>query len=202
MTDCPFGEKLQRYWARRYDYFQRFDEGIQLDSEGLHTVMPEAAALMLADRLEAEIVLDGFCGVGGISIALARQGKRVIAVELDPHRLAMARHNASIYGVDEQITFIQGDFFEVAPTVTAAAVVLDPPWGWPRLRFDRPFLLEDFTPHGLELINFSLQYFPNLLLRAPRRFEVAEMGQFGRDFHVYEDVMRGEVISKSILMTG
>lgn len=202
MTDCPFGEKLERYWARRYDYFQRFDDGIQLDAEGLHTVMPEVSALALAARLRhAETVLDGFCGVGGISIALARQGRRVIAVELDPQRLAMARHNAAIYGVANQITFIQGNYFEVAPTVTAQAVVLDPPWGWPRFRQERPFLLEDFIPSGRELIAFSLQYFPRVMLRAPKIFETSEMAQFGRTFHVEDDLLGQEVISRSILVS-
>jgi len=203
VTDCPFGEKLERYWARRYDYFQRFDEGIQLDAEGLHTVMPEASALTLAARLNhVKIVLDGFCGVGGISIALARQGKRVIAVELDYQRLAMAQRNAEIYGVDGQITFIQGDYFQIAPTVTAQAVVLDPPWGWPRFRQDKPFLLEDFTPSGKDLINFSLQYFQILMLRAPTIFQVSEMAQFefGLDYQVYIDQLGQEIISKSILI--
>ena len=61
--------------------FHRFDEGIQLDAEGLHMVMPEEAALRQARLLpEVDTVLDGFCGVGGMAIAWARAGKRVIAI--------------------------------------------------------------------------------------------------------------------------
>lgn len=201
-NDCPFGEKLQRYWDRRYDYFQRFDEGIQLDAEGLHTVMPEEAALKLAAQLgHVETVLDGFCGVGGVAIALARTGKRVFAIELDAERLAMAEQNAVIYGVDHKITFLHGDYFAIAPTVSADAVVLDPPWGWPRYRQSEAFLLEDFAPSGKKLIEFSLSYFRSVLLRAPRHFQTSTLDQFAVPYKIHEDKLRDEIISKSILMT-
>lgn len=75
----------------------------------------------------------------------------VIAIDNSPVRLALARHNAVIYGVQDRIEFILGDFLsfasslqarnEVKPsdsTVTSSSrgrevdvVFLSPPWGGP-----------------------------------------------------------------------
>jgi trimethylguanosine synthase len=56
---------------------------------------------------------------------------QVIAVEIDPVRLEMARHNAALYGVDHKIDFICADFFDVAGDLAADGVFLSPPWGGP-----------------------------------------------------------------------
>lgn len=39
----------------------------------------------------------------------------VVAIEIDPNKVALAIHNAKIYGVEDQIDFIVGDFFQLAP---------------------------------------------------------------------------------------
>ena len=75
--------------------------------------------------------MDGFCGVGGNAIQLALTCERVIAVDNDETRLALARHNARVYGVDDRIDFVLGDFFQVAKDLKADAVFLSPPWGGP-----------------------------------------------------------------------
>lgn len=41
--------------------------------------------------------------------------KHVIAIDIDPKKIDYAYHNASIYGVDDRIDFIKGDFFVLAP---------------------------------------------------------------------------------------
>ena len=42
------------------------------------------------------------------------------------------RHNARVYGVEERIEFIVGDFFSVVPSLRGADVIfLSPPWGGP-----------------------------------------------------------------------
>ena len=58
--------------------------------------------------------------------------ERVIAIDIDPVKIALARHNAKVYGVDDRIEFIVGDFFDVVPSLKAADVIfLSPPWGGP-----------------------------------------------------------------------
>jgi trimethylguanosine synthase len=56
---------------------------------------------------------------------------QVIAIEISAERLAMARHNAVLYGLQHKIEFICGDFFDVAPSLAADGVFLSPPWGGP-----------------------------------------------------------------------
>ena len=38
---CPFGEKLQKYWDKRYQLFSKFDEGIQIDEQALFSITPK-----------------------------------------------------------------------------------------------------------------------------------------------------------------
>lgn len=41
----------------------------------------------------------------------------MIAIDVDPKKLDLAKHNAAIYGVDDKIDFLQGDFFDLAHTL-------------------------------------------------------------------------------------
>ncbi|KAA8537760.1 hypothetical protein F0562_027660 [Nyssa sinensis] len=70
-------------------------------------------------------------GVGGNAIQFAQRSKFVIAIDIDPKKIDYARHNAAIYGVDDRIEFIRGDFFLLAPKLKADTVFLSPPWGGP-----------------------------------------------------------------------
>jgi trimethylguanosine synthase len=55
----------------------------------------------------------------------------VIAIDIDPIKIEIARHNAEIYNVADRIEFIVGDFLELAPSLRAHVVYLSPPWGGP-----------------------------------------------------------------------
>jgi len=57
--------KIQKYFKKRHLLFSKFDQGIQLDEESWYSVTPEPVALYLAERLKTDIIIDGFCGVGG-----------------------------------------------------------------------------------------------------------------------------------------
>lgn len=70
-------KKLGKYFQKRYDYFSKFDQGIQIDEEGWYSVTPEKLAEYTAARLvgvgSCQIagsveVIDGFGGVGGNTI--------------------------------------------------------------------------------------------------------------------------------------
>ncbi|KAG5625473.1 hypothetical protein H5410_010691 [Solanum commersonii] len=49
-----------------------------------------------------------------ISFALCHH---VIAIDIDPRKIALAFENAKIYGVEDHIEFIVGDFFQLAPSL-------------------------------------------------------------------------------------
>jgi hypothetical protein len=118
------------------ELFSRHSQGIELDEEGRFSLTPEGEAMALARSLEAEVVVDAFCGCGGNAIAFARMPgiRGVIAIDSDPRRLEMARHNAGLYGVESKIDFICGDAMSCAPE--AQVVFVDPPWSLGRERLD------------------------------------------------------------------
>ncbi|KAG7455153.1 hypothetical protein MATL_G00253410 [Megalops atlanticus] len=126
---------LAKYWVQRYRLFSRFDEGVKLDHEGWFSVTPEKIAqhiaLRVQDSFSCDLIIDAFCGVGGNAIQFALTGKRVIAIDIDPVRLALAQNNAGVYGVSDQIDFVQADFLQVAPHLRADVVFLSPLWGGP-----------------------------------------------------------------------
>ncbi|CAN6300637.1 unnamed protein product [Urochloa humidicola] len=57
--------------------------------------------------------------------------KHVIAVDIDPQKIDCAHHNASIYGVNDHIDFIVGDFINITPHLKGETAFMSPPWGGP-----------------------------------------------------------------------
>ncbi|XP_064549434.1 trimethylguanosine synthase [Drosophila montana] len=124
---------LRKYWFRRFSLFSRFDQGILLDRESWFSVTPEKIAKQTARRLASDVVVDAFCGCGGNAIQFANTCSRVIAIDIDANKLAMAKQNARIYGVSHKIEFIHADFlqFARATRLRPDVVFLSPPWGGP-----------------------------------------------------------------------
>lgn len=82
------------------------------------------------------ILIDCFAGVGGNAIAFARSSKwkRVYAIEKDSKALACAKHNAQIYGVQDRISWYEGDCFtilqnELSELAPHSVLFASPPWG-------------------------------------------------------------------------
>ncbi len=114
------------------------------------------------------------CGVGGNAIQFAQYFK-VIAVELSEERIKIARHNAKIYGVEENIEFIQGDFYEVAPTLEANAVFLSPPWGGPAYAYIPVFDIN--VMDGFKIFEAALNISPNIAYYLPRHTDDAQLAE-------------------------
>ncbi|KAF7385918.1 hypothetical protein HZH66_011760 [Vespula vulgaris] len=122
---------LMKYWIRRYHLFSKFDQGIKLDRESWFSVTPEKIAEHIAERCKCDTIIDAFCGAGGNAIQFAFTCERVLAIDIDPMKIQLARNNARIYGVEDRIEFILGNFFDIAPKLIADVVFLSPPWGGP-----------------------------------------------------------------------
>ncbi|KAJ8305602.1 hypothetical protein KUTeg_016147 [Tegillarca granosa] len=122
---------LVKYWGQRYRLFSRFDDGVKLDKEGWFSVTPEKIAEHIAERCQCDLIIDAFCGVGGNAIQFAFFCERVIAIDIDPVKIEYAKHNAAVYGVEDRIEFILGDYLKIAPYLKADVVFLSPPWGGP-----------------------------------------------------------------------
>ncbi len=110
--------------------------GVRLDAEARWSLTPEALALELGRRAGGRAVVDATCGAGGNALGFARAGSPVTAIDVDPGKLALARHNAAVYGVASRIRFLAGRAEDLLPTVDAELVFVDPPWGeaWDRSR--------------------------------------------------------------------
>lgn len=121
-----YTEEARRYRNGSPGFTKR---GTRLDHEGKLSLTPEPIALQLGERAGRLRVIDAFAGAGGNAIGFARAGCPVTAIELDEERLAMARHNATLYGVADRIEFIAGDARTIVPGREADLLFLDPPWG-------------------------------------------------------------------------
>ncbi|XP_077413573.1 trimethylguanosine synthase isoform X2 [Vanacampus margaritifer] len=180
-ADMAAEPDLAKYWAQRYRLFSRFDEGIRLDREGWFSVTPEKIAEHIALRVESsfsntQLIIDAFCGVGGNAIQFALTGKRVLAVDIDPVRLDLARHNATVYGVAHQIEFLQGDFLQLAPRLCGDVVFLSPPWGGPDYLtaevFDIKTMME---PDGFQIFHLAKQISDNIVYFLPRNADMEQI---------------------------
>ncbi|CAH1761594.1 4916_t:CDS:2 [Entrophospora sp. SA101] len=106
-------KEVKKYWKKRYDLFSLYDEGIIMDEEGWYSVTPEVIAKQIAERCKCDVIVDAFCGVGGNAIQFAFACKK----DIDETKIMCAKNNARIYGVEDRIEFILGDYFKLIPTL-------------------------------------------------------------------------------------
>lgn len=90
-----------------------------------------SVALDFAQLTGTETVLDLYCGIGTISLALAKQARRVVGAEIVPQAVADARENALRNGITNT-EFFCGDAGAVAQKLGAEGVrpqviCVDPP---------------------------------------------------------------------------
>lgn len=115
-SDIP--PALRKYWRQRNVLFSYFDGSSPtgmlplLDEQSWFSVTPEPIAARISQRCKSNVVLDAFCGAGGNAIQFAFTCQHVLAIDVDPIKLLLASHNAKVYGVEERITFLQGDWRE------------------------------------------------------------------------------------------
>uniref|UniRef100_A0A6B2LRJ7 Trimethylguanosine synthase n=1 Tax=Arcella intermedia TaxID=1963864 RepID=A0A6B2LRJ7_9EUKA len=89
-----------------------------MDLEGWYSVTPEVIANHTAYRIchklgPNAIILDAMSGVGGNAIQFAQFFHTVYAIDNNRERLELAKHNAQVYGVQEKIHFLAGDFLKI-----------------------------------------------------------------------------------------
>nr|CAD7572443.1 unnamed protein product [Timema californicum] len=168
---------LIKYWLRRYQLFSKFDEGIKLDNESWFSVTPERVADHIAQRCQCDLIIDAFCGAGGNTIQFALLCERVIAIDKDPRKVALARNNAEVYGVADRIEFIVGDFVQLAPTLQADVVFLSPPWGGPSYLFADSFNLDQILEPigGTTLYQHVKKITENIAYYVPRNINVDQL---------------------------
>jgi hypothetical protein len=142
-----------------------------LDDEGRKSLTPESLALALGERAQGLRVIDACAGAGGNAIGFARAGCTVTAIEIDRDRLAMARHNARLYGVADRIEFMLGDARPILPEREADLLWIDPPWGE---RYNKERITLDDLPPCRELLDCA-KHLPKRWIKVPPSFDPATL---------------------------
>lgn len=189
---------LHKYWLQRYSYFSKLDEGILIDREGWYSVTPEVIASHIASWVPRKAtVLDGFCGVAGNSIAFARRGCRVTAVELDRSRLRLAINNSRVYHTC--IKFVHGDYCQQVLNSTYDVVFLSPPWGGPSYQSKDVFRLADIqltsdgqTVDGFEIFRLARAASPNVIYFLPRNTSILDIASLAPKFYLEQHWLDGK----------
>ena len=139
-TNRILGERVKTLWGQGYitDYIG--DVKYQISPLSFYQVNPVQTkklyetALEYADLQEGQIVWDLYCGIGTISLFLAKKAAKVYGVEIVPQAIEDARNNARINQIDNAEFFV-GAAEEVLPkqyqkshgTMAADVIVVDPP---------------------------------------------------------------------------
>ncbi|CAB4405483.1 unnamed protein product [Rhizophagus irregularis] len=167
---------LEKYWHQRYLFFSLYDEGIMMDEEGWYSVTPEYLAAYIAKRCACDTIIDAMCGVGGNAIQFAMTCKKVIAIDIDETKLYCAKNNARIYGVEDKIEFILGDFYNLVPRLKADVVFLSPPWGGPSYRRSKVYDIKTMiSVDGERLFRESSKITKNIVYYVPKSINFNQM---------------------------
>ncbi|MBC2259194.1 23S rRNA (uracil(1939)-C(5))-methyltransferase RlmD [Listeria booriae] len=136
-TNVIFGEQTVVLAGREYIMDAIHGISFAISARSFYQVNPEqteilyAEALKLAGLTGEETVIDAYCGIGSISLCLAKEAKHVYGVEIVPQAIEDARANAKLNKMDN-VTFAVGKAEEVIPDwfkqgIKADVLVVDPP---------------------------------------------------------------------------
>ena len=188
----------------RHQLFSKFDEGIDIpDDESWYSVTPEKIAQQTADRCRCDFIVDGFCGIGGNSIQFAKTCQKVIAIDIDPNKIKAAKHNAKIYGVEDRIEFIIGDFFDIIPNIAKANVIfLSPPWGGPGYKRTKVFDLGMIPMDGFKIFEEAQKITSNIAYYLPKNCNTSELISLANsadlDLDIEENIMHKRVKKRKV----
>ncbi|XP_026809384.1 trimethylguanosine synthase-like isoform X2 [Rhopalosiphum maidis] len=194
---------LMKYWKKRYMLFSKFEKGIKLDEESWYSVTPEIISVHIADRCSCHLIVDPFCGAGSNIIQFAKTCELVIAIDIDPKKIEIARYNAELYGVADRIQFIIGDYFALAPTLKADVVFLSPPWGGPDLMNLEEYKLSYIMPEkgGIKhMMSLTRQITSNIALHLPKNTNIFDCIQSAEDgfIEVQQNILNSRYNSLTI----
>lgn len=100
LTEASAVVSTLRLRRRAAAKFPRFAGDMLFTEAGLQQASHPLARHYRAGLVESGTVLDICCGIGGDSLAMAAAGKDVLGLDIDPVRIAIARHNAAAMGQD------------------------------------------------------------------------------------------------------
>ncbi len=132
-TNVIMGESIKLLYGREYIEDKIGDITYRISPLSFYQVNPEQTlklyklALEYAGLSGSETVWDLYCGIGTISLFLAKAAKEVYGVEIVPEAIEDAKKNAEINGITNAF-FSAGAAEDLAPTLPRPdVIVVDPP---------------------------------------------------------------------------
>ncbi|MGG1547730.1 23S rRNA (uracil(1939)-C(5))-methyltransferase RlmD [Bacillus paralicheniformis] len=136
-TNVIFGDETTVIWGEEYIYDTIGGIKFAISARSFYQVNPEQTKVLYDKALEyaelngEETVIDAYCGIGTISLFLAKQAKKVYGVEIVPEAIEDAKRNAELNGI-ENAEFEVGEAEVAIPKwykegITADTLVVDPP---------------------------------------------------------------------------
>jgi len=136
-TPVVFGEETRVLWGEDVIYDEIGGITFAISPRSFFQVNPEQTVRLYSKAVEyaaltgTETVVDAYCGIGTISLFLAKHADRVYGVEIIPEAIEDARRNAAINGI-ANVEFAVGAAEVVMPHwqaegITPDVIVVDPP---------------------------------------------------------------------------
>lgn len=133
LTNVIFGDTLSCIYGKDYITDKIGDILFKISPFSFYQVNPEQTAKLYDEALEFadltgnEIVWDLYCGIGTISLFLAKKAREVYGVEIVPEAIKNAKENARLNDI-QNVCFITGKAEEEAKKLPAPdIIVVDPP---------------------------------------------------------------------------
>lgn len=136
-TNVILGKKSKVLWGDSYIYDEIGGIRFAISAKSFYQVNPVQTKKLYDKALEyaaltgKETVIDAYCGIGTISLFLARNAKKVYGVEVVPEAISDAKENAKLNQI-ENAEFFVGQAEKVMPWWKAQGlrpdvIVVDPP---------------------------------------------------------------------------
>lgn len=137
-TNVILGKEIRVLWGKGYIEDEIGEIRYRISPLSFFQINPAQTGVLYGKALEyagltgKETVWDLYCGIGTISLFLARQAKQVYGVEIVPEAIEDAGKNAQMNGI-ENAEFFTGRAEEVLPEkyrqegIRADVIVVDPP---------------------------------------------------------------------------
>jgi len=136
-TNVIFGDETRVLWGQEVIYDELDGIRFAISARSFYQVNPQQTVALYRKAVEyagltgTENVIDAYCGIGTISLFLARQAGQVYGVEIVPEAIEDAKRNAALNGIDNA-TFEAGPAEVVIPRWKQEGnkpdvIVVDPP---------------------------------------------------------------------------
>lgn len=152
------------------EIFKKFGDQYVADERTFKMGIDSRITVRIAERFRGRNVLETCTGGGFTTIALAREARRVITIEIDKNNQDQGRQNVARAGLAAKVDFILGDSLDrkVLRSITdVQAAFLDPDWADAGVDHVYRFRNSNTRPPADLLLKAILQVTKNVALILP-----------------------------------